>query len=370
MLTRSGLGAVLAALVSGVLGWWWNYEEMVVAAIGVGVLVLLAVWASQRPLRATITRTVITVRVPRGDPIRVVYRLHNPTGFRSGRATIIDSCDGQVTRIPIEPVEPEAAVKVEGAIPTRRRGLFAVGPYGVERVDPFSLAVGTRADTASSLVTIHPKVYRLIGPRGAARVVESESVVRRATVDPLSGFISMREYVPGDDPRMIHWPTTARTGTLMIREHVEVRRPEYTIVLDTAADSGTPADFEEAVDVAASLAVHAIGIGLDVVVRTTSRQHPGRRSALVDESMVLDLLTPVQQTAGPDLLPVAALFVSGFDQTSLVMVTGPDGPSSTFTASDRMSIVRVGEGATGGGPGALGVADAKEFVRSWPAWES
>jgi uncharacterized protein (DUF58 family) len=81
----------------------------------------------------------------------------------------------------------------------------------------------------------------------------------------------MREYVPGDDPRMIHWPTTARTGTLMVREHVEVRRPEFTIVLDTADAAGTPDDFEESVDVAASLAVHAIAAGLDVVVRTTSR---------------------------------------------------------------------------------------------------
>ncbi len=66
----------------------------------------------------------------------------------------------------------------------------------------------------------------------------------------MSGFVSMREYVAGDDPRMIHWPTTARTGTLMVREHVEVRRPEFTVVLDTAPSVGTPDDFEEAVDVA------------------------------------------------------------------------------------------------------------------------
>ena len=64
-------------------------------------------------------------------------------------------------------------------------------------------------------------------------------------------------------------PTTARTGTLMVREHVEVRRPEFTIVLDTAPMAGGPDDFEEAVDVAATLAVHAIRTGLDVVVRTT-----------------------------------------------------------------------------------------------------
>ncbi len=369
MLTRSGLGAVLSALLIGGLGLWWGYEELIVGACGVVVLVVLAVWASQRPLRATITRTVTTVRVPRGDPIRVAYRLQNTTRFRSGRATILDFCDDQVARLPIEPVEPETVVRVDGRIPTRRRGVFQVGPFGVERIDPFWLSVGTRYDTATSLVTVHPKVYGLIGPHGAARVIESESVVRRATIDPMSGFISMREYVPGDDPRMIHWPTTARTGTLMIREHVEVRRPEYTIVLDTAVGAGTPADFEEAVDVAASLAVHAIRSGLDVVVRTTSRQHPGRRSALVDESMVLDLLTPVQQTTGADLLPVASLFVSGFDQTSLVMVTGPAGPSSVFTASDRLTAVRIGQGAVGGS-GMMAAADARDFVTRWRSWNT
>ncbi len=112
----------------------------------------------------------------------------------------------------------------------------------------------------------------------------------------MSGFVSMREYVAGDDPRMIHWPTTARTGTLMVREHVEVRRPEFTVVLDTAPTAGTADDFEEAVDVAATLAVHAIRTGLDVVVRTTDHDHAGRPTPLVADAAVLDLLTPVQQS--------------------------------------------------------------------------
>ena len=65
-------------------------------------------------------------------------------------------------------------------------------------------------------------------------------MIRRAASDPLCGFVSLREYVPGDDPRLIHWPTTARVGTLMIREHVELRRPEFTVVLDTAPEASAP----------------------------------------------------------------------------------------------------------------------------------
>jgi uncharacterized protein (DUF58 family) len=368
MLTRSGLGAVVGAVTLVVLGWWWRYEELVIAGIGIGALVLMAVWVSQRPLRASVTRRVITMRVPRGDPIRLTYRLRNATRFRSGRATVIDRCDDQETRIPVPPVPPHTELTAPGSIPTRRRGMFEVGPFVIERLDPFWLTVGSRRDAGRAPVIVHPKVYDLVGPTGAVRVVENESVLRRATADPMSGFVSLREYVEGDDPRMIHWPTTARTGTLMVREHVEVRRPEFTVVLDTSGAVGTPDDFEEAVDVAATLAVHALRSGLDVVVRTTDRDRAGRAAPLVDEAMVLDLLTPVQQTAADEVLAVAALFTGGFDHTSVVVVTGPAGPSSRLAASDRMSTVRIGHGAASAPGIVMAANDAQEFVRRWRSW--
>jgi uncharacterized protein (DUF58 family) len=365
MLTRSGLGAVLAALVLGGLGSWWGYEELLIAAVVIAGILLIAIWVSQRPLRAKVTRRIVAARVARGDSIRLVYRLHNTTRFRSGTATLIDRCDGEETRVPIGSVNAHSATVVDGAIPTRRRGVFDVGPLDVERIDPFWLTVGTRRTDQRASVLVHPKVYDLVGPQGAVRTVESESVLRRATADPMSGFVSMREYVPGDDPRLIHWPTSARTGTLMVREHVEVRRPEFTVVVDTAISAGTAGDFEEMVDVAASLAIHSIRTGLDVVVRTTDRTHAGRRIPVVAETAVLDLLTPVQQSPDDQLLSLASLFAGGFDHTSVLMVTGPMGPSSRFGDVERMTVVRVGDGATSGPGIALHAATAAEFVQHW-----
>jgi uncharacterized protein (DUF58 family) len=368
VLTRSGLGAALVALIVGVAGWLWNYEEVVLAACAIAALLLIGFWVSQRPLRATVTRRLIAVRVPRGDSILLSYRLRNGTGLRSGRATIIDRCDDGEVRVPAPAVPAHSQTILHASIPTRRRGVFEVGPLEIERVDPFWLTVGRRRDSVTSSVIVHPKVYDLVGPHGAVRVVENESVLRRATADPMSGFVSMREYVAGDDPRMIHWPTTARTGTLMVREHVEVRRPEFTVVLDTAYSAGTADDFEEAVDVAATLAVHAIRTGLDVVVRTTDRHHAGRPTPLLTDAAVLDLLTPVQQSDETSLMPIAMLFAGGFDQSSVVFVTGPTGPSSRFAASERNSVVRIGAGATSGAGIVLAAADAREFVRRWRTW--
>jgi hypothetical protein len=81
--------------------------------------------------------------------------------------------------------------------------------------------------------------------------------------------------------------------------------------------------------------------------------------------MVIDLLTPVQQTDLADFLPVSALFAEGFDHTSVVMVTGPTGPSSRFASRERMAVVRIGDGATATVGVTLAAADAGEFVQRW-----
>ena len=372
MLTRSGLGAVLAAVVLGVLGWWWNYEELVVVALGTAIIVLLAIIVARRPLRAGIERRIRTIRVPRGDPVRVTYRIRNETTHRSGRATLLDRCDGTEIQVAIDPVPAGGIVNLAASLPTRRRGVFELGPLDTQKIDPFFLAVGRwriEHDLGHlSTVTVHPKVYELLGPQGSSRVVENESIVRRAAADPLSGFVSMREYVAGDDPRLIHWPTTARTGTLMVREHVEVRRPEFTIVVDAAAAVGTADDFEEIVDAAATVAVHALRTGLDVVVRTTNPDHAGRPNPLRAESDVLDLLTPVQQIESHEATHVASLFDHGFDHTSVLMVTGPNGPMTRISMNDAMIAIRIGDGASPGGGIAVSARDAPDFVRRWRAW--
>jgi uncharacterized protein (DUF58 family) len=368
VLTRSGLGVLVVAIVLAVAGIGWGYEELVIAAAGAGAAVLLAIWVAQRPFRATVSRRLAAPRVARGDPVRVVLRVVNDTAFRSGAATLIDRCDGVTVEEPVAPVPPRTAVELHTGIPTRRRGVFEVGPTVVERVDPFGLAVGRRVEAGTSTVIVHPRIHDLAGSSGAMHTVEREAMVRRIATDPLSGFVSLREYVDGDDPRLIHWPTTARTGTLMVREHVEVRRPEFTVVVDTAAEVATHDDFEEIVDVAASVAVHALRTGLDVVVRTTDSEHPGVPVPLVDEGPVLDLLTPVGQTRGPATTNVAGLFTAGLDHSSVVVVTGPAGPSSRLASSGRMMTVRIGAGAQVGPGVALAAVDGYDFAARWRPW--
>ena len=88
-------------------------------------------------------------------------------------------------------------------------------------------------------VVVHPRVYPLITASGAVRVITNDAVLRRPSGDPQSGFQSLREYQYGDDTRLIHWPTSARAATLMVREFVDLRRHEFTVVIDTSTEVAT-----------------------------------------------------------------------------------------------------------------------------------
>ena len=91
--------------------------------------------------------------------------------------------------------------------------MFQVGPTAIERVDALGLGVGRRLnEDAGTVARPSAACYSLSGPYGSMHTVEDEAVIRRSAADPLSGFVSLREYVPGDDPRLVHWPTSARMG--------------------------------------------------------------------------------------------------------------------------------------------------------------
>ncbi len=366
MLTRAGLGVLLAAaaLIGGGLG--FGFVEFVVVGIALALVVAVAVLLARRPARIEVNRRLVTRRVPRTAPIRVSYDLRNSSRFASFPFTVSDSCDGAEIGINAPSIPRSGAVQLVAHIPTRRRGEFPVGPCRLERSDPFGLARGTVELDGEPMVLVHPRVYPMAGASGTMHVVESESVVRRSLADPMSGFVALREYVPGDDPRLIHWPTTARTGTLMVREHVELRRPKFTIVIDTSVGAATPDDFEELVDAAASLAAHVVRSGMEVVIRTTSRQRPGRSEPLVREADALELLTALAQASGVELLTLAAIFIGGIDDAAVLVLTGPAGPSSALAGSSSI-VVRVGAGAQPGQGIALAVRDAPEFALRWKA---
>ena len=68
-------------------------------------------------------------------------------------------------------------------------------------------------------------------------------------------FHALREYVPGDDLRHVHWRSSAKAGELLVRQYHETRRGHVTVLVDGARSSYPRLrDFELAVSVATSIA--------------------------------------------------------------------------------------------------------------------
>ena len=85
-------------------------------------------------------------------------------------------------------------------------------------------------------------------------------------------FHSLREYVPGDEPRTIHWRASARSDELKVRQHSAEGLRRCTVVLDQQVPTGDRhADaFERAVVAAASLVHSADQAGLETRFATTA----------------------------------------------------------------------------------------------------
>lgn len=108
----------------------------------------------------------------------------------------------------------------------------------------------------------------------------------------------VRAYQPGDDVRSIDWHTTARTGTVQIKQNVEERGLTVMLAVDVSASagfaSGPQSKRELAAELAAVLALSAVfnndRVGLLLFSDRLERYLPprtGRRQALAIVTAVL-----------------------------------------------------------------------------------
>ena len=82
---------------------------------------------------------------------------------------------------------------------------------------------------------------------------------------------SVRPYVPGDPARLVHWPTSARRGTLVIREHEPPAAIGVALVVDL---NGARDDVEEAASRAAGIGLATLAAGGAVWCCTSEADGP------------------------------------------------------------------------------------------------
>jgi uncharacterized protein (DUF58 family) len=177
-----------------------------------------------------------------GDTLKIRLRIEPGGDARRVSLTRIRLGDGR--EVAATTSNDGTTVLIE--IPIESRGRVDIAAVHVNVSWPVGLLTVRRWMPLDVSVLAHPRYLVPSGERRAGGGFTGDEAHRRGPGDE---FIGLREYQRGDSRRRIHWPTTARSGRLMVVEtSIETERPaRYQLVLLRNAG-------EEARDLAVSLA--------------------------------------------------------------------------------------------------------------------
>lgn len=381
MVTRSGLLLLALAPVLLLAGWVLDYPDLVVIGLACLVAVLVAaVWMVLQPNLVGV-RDIDPSRVAQGEGARAVLTVRNRSRRRSPPILASESVGERTVVVPLPTLAGGAEHTTAYQLPTTRRGVFPVGPLTIGHSDPLRLMnVGRRHSTLSTLY-VHPRLHTVL-PLPTGRNEDMDGPTTNASPRGGIAFHSLREYELGDDLRLVHWKSYAKTGTLMVRNNVVPNEPKMWVVLDTRADSYSEGEddeessFEDAVRAAGSLALAAYTHDFPLELITTGGARAAASRSAGDFGEVLDLLAAVEVADDdPGLRALMGIPVTE-DGIALGVVTGqPDADQTGAVALVRprfqmVSVVQVGERFGRPAPHIAGafcinVATSEEFASAW-----
>ncbi|MEY9857854.1 uncharacterized protein (DUF58 family) [Catenulispora sp. GAS73] len=341
MLTRSGVGMAVAALVLLGLGAAGDYPELVALALAaLACLAVAALWMLLRPDLAA-TREIRPERVTAGEPAFGVITLSNEARRRSPPILAEEAVAAIRVPVSIPSLAPGATSTCTYPLPTAARGVFQVGPLTIGHSDPLRLMQVGRAYNTYSTLFVHPRV-RQVAPVPTGHTRDMDGPTSSFSQHGGIAFHSLREYVPGDDWRLVHWKSTARTGDLMVRHNVVPNQPRLIVVLDTSSRPYSEDSFEDAVSAAASLALAAIRDGFPLEVRTTGGQAMTVERGGEGATAALDLLAAAAVSADDPGLAALPGLVSFGESEALGVITGqPEAAALAVLPAIRRHVLMI-----------------------------
>jgi uncharacterized protein (DUF58 family) len=159
-------------------------------------------------------------------------------------------------RVVTVPAKGSRTFRVKSTI--TRRGLYGVGPVMVKTGDPFGLFRHERSFGRAQNVLVYPRAVELPNFHVPPANLPGEGRFRRRTHYVTPNASGVRPYEFGDSYNRIHWPSTARTGELMVKIFELDPASDIWIILDLERSvhlgEGDDSTEEYGVRIAASVA--------------------------------------------------------------------------------------------------------------------
>jgi uncharacterized protein (DUF58 family) len=264
--TRPGGGAIVLGVLVLTASWLAGSVSLSVVAFGLLLAGLwVRTWARRAPRGLTVEHEVPAGRVVEGADVEVSVTVRRASRLPVGKTTVSHGASA-LGEQPLALDRWHTRLMLRG-VP---RGCHALGPVELELTEPLGLGRLTVTRPTGATLVVDPRIEELddlftdVGARNEGG--------RRARMRRPGGFElhAVREYRPGEPLRSVHWPTTARRATLMVKELDDVPRDDVVVVLDRAADAVAGAPGRSSLDAA----VRAAGS----ILRAYAAR--GRRAAL------------------------------------------------------------------------------------------
>jgi len=323
-LTALGWGTAIIGAGASLAGVLFSWVEAAVLGFTCLSLVALSLLWSLGRAGHTVALRLANTRVTVGEKALGALTVTNPTSRRL-RATKVELCVGAgANSFLCPPLGHGESHEEVFAIATTRRGIVAVGPASTIRGDSLGLVRRVQTWSDATELYIHPRTVAMNASTvGFIRDIEGATTQDLSSADV--SFHALREYVPGDDRRAIHWRSTARIGKLMVRQFEETRRSHLLIVLDLDTDAWASDDeFEIGVSAAASMARAALVDAKEVSVhtqaghlKTPTPMHAMDSLSGVERVLGAERISALTQRAGTEVSQASTAVVISGSRTHL-----------------------------------------------------
>ena len=257
---------------------WPSRAWMTLIIILGGIWVLSFLWTFSLARHLFLERALRYGWAQVGDQLEERYTIINDSFLPAlwleveDHSNLPDYAAGRVTSI-----GASAALEWKTGGVCTRRGLFTLGPTTLRSGDPLGLCSLEIQHPNSTVLLVLPPVLPLppIEVAAGGRAGEGRRP-RRSALETTVSVETVREYVPGDPLKAIHWPTSAKRNKLYVRQFEHMPSSDWWIFLDleqnAQAGIGSASTSEHGIILAASLADRGIRQGHSVGLVTCGQE--------------------------------------------------------------------------------------------------
>ena len=273
--TRAGWLFTLGALAVGVAAIPTGNNLLFLVLGSMLGFISVSGWLSEQ----TIQRLEIERRIPRGvtagKPFRMGYRIRNhkrrmPSHAVEIREAQLVALDARTKPAWLStlPGAGVTSVRAEHVVP--KRGVYVLDELTLATGFPFGLFRKERDLRLPGMLVVWPRSDRILREARTPGPPQRRSgQLAGGTAGSRGEFRNLRDYRAGDDPRDVHWRSTARLGQPLVREYERERADALWICLDQdRRERHDQAAEEDAIEIAASLARAALERSQPVALAT------------------------------------------------------------------------------------------------------